>query len=403
MAAFEYRAQDAAGRQLKGVLEGDSARQVRQQLRELGLMPLAVEQVRQQTRRAGWWQQRQQIGGADLALFTRQMATLVRAGVPLDEALNALAQQAEKGRIKGMVLAVRARVLEGHGLAAALAEYPRVFDEMYRATVAAGEQSGRLDVVLERLADYAEGSQQIGQKVMLALLYPLILSLVALAAVMFLLAYVVPQVVEVFTGMGQELPWLTRAMIAVSDFIRGWWAILLLMVVAAAAAFSSLMRVPAARYRWHQLILRTPLVGRLVRGVNIARFARTLSMLVASSVPMLDALRIASQVVELLPLRGVVDQAVVRVREGGSLNSALAEGRQFPPMMLHLIANGEMSGKLEQMLDRAAEAQERELESLRGALLGVFEPLVILMMGGIVLVIVLAILLPILDLNQLVH
>lgn len=404
MAAFEFVALDQAGRQQKGVLEGDSARQVRQQLRDRHWTPLDVVQVRQlQGHASGWMKRRQHISATDLALFTRQLATLVRSAVPLDEALNALAQQTDKQRIKSLVLAVRARVTEGHGLSAALAEYPGVFSTMYRATVAAGEQSGHLDVVLERLADYAENSQMIGQKVMLALLYPVILSLVAMVAVMFLLAYVVPQVVEVFAGMGQQLPLLTRILISISDFIRQWWMALLLLVLIALVSGYNLMRVPKFRFAWHVMILRLPLVARLVRGVNIARFARTFGMLVASNVPVLEALQISGQVMSNLPLRERVELATRRVREGASLHTALQGGGEFPPMMLHLIANGELSGKLEQMLERAAEAQERELETLRAALLGIFEPLVILVMGGLVLVIVLAILLPILDLNQLVH
>ncbi|MGE0080922.1 MAG: type II secretion system inner membrane protein GspF [Thiohalomonadaceae bacterium] len=403
MGAFEYTALDARGRESKGVMEGDTARQVRQQLREQGMVPLAVQAVvEREGKRVGGLGSRRGIGATDLALVTRQLATLVRSGLPLEEALRTVARQTEKARIKSMILAVRSRVTEGHPLAVGLGEFPRAFPELYRATVAAGEQSGHLEAVLDRLADYAEKRQQLRQKVQLALFYPALLTLMAVVVTVGLLTYVVPEVVQVFEGIGQELPWLTRSLIAVSDFLRAWGLWLLLGIVLAVIAVNRILRAPAQRWRFHALLHRLPLIGRLQRGVNTARFARTLSILAASGVPVLEALRIAAQVLSSLPMRDSVEDAAARVREGSSLFAALEKGGYFPPMTLHLIASGESSGRLEEMLERAAENQERELETTIAAVMGLFEPLLILAMGGMVLVIVLAILLPIFDLNQLV-
>jgi general secretion pathway protein F len=403
MGAFEYSALDTRGRESKGVMEGDTARQVRQQLREQGLVPLAVAPVvERESKSGGSLSSRRGISATDLALVTRQLATLVRSGLPLEESLRTVARQTEKARIKSMILAVRSRVTEGHPLAVGLGEFPRAFPELYRATVAAGEQSGHLDAVLERLADYTESRQQLRQKIQLALFYPALLTLMALLVTVGLLTYVVPEVVRVFEGIGQQLPFITRALIAVSDFLRDYGLWLLLGIVLAGVGVRRTLRIPAQRWRFDALTHRLPLVGRLKRGVNTARFARTLSILAASGVPVLEALRIAAQVLSSLPMRASVEDAAARVREGSSLFAALERGGYFPPMTLHLIASGESSGKLEEMLERAAENQERELETTIAAIMGLFEPLLILTMGAMVLVIVLAILMPIFDLNQLV-
>lgn len=402
MGAFEYSVLDSRGRQRKGVMEGDNARQIRQLLREQGYAPLTVEEVARREARGGF-ALRRGIGATDLALITRQLATLVRSALPLEEALQTVARQSERPRLKSMLLAVRARVMEGHSLAAGLGEFPHVFPELYRSTVAAGEQSGHLDVVLERLADYTENRQQMRQKIMLALFYPAILTLVALGVTIALLTYVVPEVVQVFANIGQQLPWLTRALIAVSDFLRGYGLWLLAALVLLFVLGGYLLRSPEIRHRFHALLLRLPLLARLVRGLNAARFARTFSILAASGVPVLEGLRISAEVLSSLPMRAAVEGAAERVREGASISSALEASGHFPPMMLHLIASGEASGKLESMLERAAANQERELETLIAALMGLFEPLLILTMGAMVLVIVLAILLPIFELNQLVQ
>ena len=406
MGAFEYTALDNGGKERKGVMEGDTLRHIRQSLREQGLVPLSVEEVQKRetasTRKSGFFHRRVRISATDLALITRQLATLVRSSLPVEEALRAVSQQTEKSQIKSMMVAVRSRVMEGHGLASALGDFPHVFPELYRATVSAGEQSGHLNIVLDRLADYTESRHQLNQKMMLALIYPVLLTLVAVGVVIGMLTYVVPQVVQVFTNVGQKLPVLTIGLIAVSDFLRDYGVFLLILLLAAIGIFNYLLRFQAARFRYHQILLKLPLVGRLVRGLDTARFARTFSILTASGVPVLDGLRISAQVVSNLPMRGAIEKAAKRVREGSNLNTALEASGYFPPMTLHLIASGEASGNLEEMLERAAISQESEMDTLRGALLGIFEPMIILVMGGIVLIIVLAILLPIFDLNQLV-
>lgn len=405
MGAFEYTVLDASGREKKGVIEGDAPRQVRQQLREQGLVPLEVQEVAQhETRsRKKFSLFKRGISATDLALITRQLATLVRAALPLEECLRAVSQQTERSRLKSMLLAVRSRVMEGHTLAAGLGDFTHVFPEIYRTTVEAGEQAGHLERVLERLADYTENRQQMRQKIQLAVFYPAMLTAVAILVVGGLMTYVVPQVVQVFDNIGQNLPPLTRGLISVSDFMREYGVLLLLSIIGVLVIFSWLLRNEDYRRRYHRFQLSLPLVGRLVRGMNTGRFARTFSILTASGVAVLEALRISAQVVSNLPMREAVDEAAARVREGASISSALERSGYFPPMTVHLIASGESSGKLEEMLERAAINQEREIETLVAALLGLFEPLLILFMGGVVLIIVLAILLPIFDLNQLVQ
>ncbi|MGB5606455.1 MAG: type II secretion system inner membrane protein GspF, partial [Gammaproteobacteria bacterium] len=401
----EYTALDVKGREKKGVIEGDAPRQVRQQLREQGWVPIEVQEVAQRETRSHTRPALLQrgISATDLALITRQLATLVRAGLPLEECLRAVSQQTDRARLKSMLLAVRSRVMEGHTLAAGLSDFRHVFPELYRTTVEAGEQSGHLERVLERLADYTEGRQQMRQKIQLAVFYPAMLTLVAILVVGGLMTYVVPQVVQVFDNIGQELPPLTRGLIATSDFLRESGTTILLLLILSGVAIGYLLRNPGNRRRFHLLLLGIPLVGRLERGLNTGRFARTFSILTASGVPVLEAMRISAQVMSNLPMRGAVDEAAARVREGASIASALERSGYFPPMTVHLIASGESSGKLEDMLERAAINQEREIETLIAALLGLFEPLLILFMGGVVLIIVLAILLPIFDLNQLVQ
>jgi len=403
--AFQYSALDSRGRSRKGLIEADTPRLARQALREQGLHPLGIEEVASQERRRGrqWWSGRVRVNATDLALITRQLATLVGSGLPLEEALGAVARQAERTRLSGLLLAVRTRVLEGHTLATALGDFPQVFPELYRATVAAGEQSGHLDVVFERLADYTEARQQMRQKVGLALFYPALLTGVAVLIVAGLLTYVVPQVVQVFSSLNQQLPALTRGLIAVSDFLRQYGVVLLLAVAAGAIGWRYALRRVGFRRRVQQTLLKLPLLAPLTRGANTARFARTFSILMASGVPVLEALRISAQVLGNLPMREAVEQATARVKEGASLHKALGNSGYFPPMTVQLIASGESSGRLESMLERAAVQQERETETLIAALLGIFEPMLILVMGGVVLVIVLAILLPIFDLNQLVR
>ena len=405
MGAFEYTALDASGRERKGVIEGDAPRQVRQQLREKGLTPLDLQEVAERETRTSksFSLFKRGVSATDLALITRQLATLVKAALPLEECLRAVSQQTDRARLKSMLMAVRSRVMEGHTLAAGLGDFKHVFPELYRTTVEAGEQSGHLDRVLERLADYTENRQQMRQKIQLAVFYPALLTIVAILVVGGLMTFVVPQVVQVFDNIGQNLPPLTRGLIATSDFLRSNGIWIILAIAAGLALFSWMLRNDDFKRAWHRTQLSMPLIGRLVRGMNTGRFARTFSILTASGVSVLEALRISAQVVSNLPMRDAVEEASARVREGASIAAALEKSGYFPPMTVHLIASGEASGKLEEMLERSAINQEREIETMIAALLGLFEPLLILVMGGVVLVIVLAILLPIFDLNQLVQ
>jgi general secretion pathway protein F len=400
MPAFAYQALDIAGKTQRGVLQGDTARAVRGVLRERGLSPLSVDEVREASSRGTF--ARRGLGGAQLALLTRQLATLIGAGLPIDEALGALSEQAENERQRALTVSLRARVMEGAGLAQAMAEFPDAFPEIFRATVAAGEQSGRLDEVLHKLADYAESRDALSQRILAALAYPLLLTLVAVAVVSGLLTWVVPQIVGVFQNLHQTLPLATRVLIALSAFLRGWgWLILLALVAAAIGARVSL-RSEALRFRWHALLLRLPLVGRLTRAANTARATRTLALLAGSAVPLLDALGIAAQVVANLPMREALRRAAFKVREGSGFARALGESGQFPPVALRLIASGERSGELPRMLEEAASEQQRELDRWLTALTALLGPAVIVGVGAIVLFIVLAILLPIFNLNQMV-
>ena len=404
MGAFEYTALDAAGKERKGILEGDTPRHIRQLLREQQLLPVAVAEVAQkEAKRQRSFSLMRRVSAADLALFTRQLATLVRAGLPLEESLLAVSQQTEKPRVQSIVLGVRARVMEGHTLADGFAEFPRIFPEIYRATVAAGEQAGHLDNVLERLADYTESRDQLRQKVVAAMLYPIVLTVLCFAIVSALLVFVVPQVVAVFESSKAKLPLMTQMLIATSSFLRAYGIYLLIGIVLAGVLFRRWLRNPDARRRFHRLQLRLPLVGKLARGFNTARFTRTFSILSASAVPVLEALRIAGEVVTNLPMRDAVAEAAARVREGAPIGRSLAASRLFPPMTIHLISSGESSGELEGMLERAAISQERELDGLLAALVGLLGPVLIVCMGLFVMGIVFAMLLPIFELNQLIH
>jgi len=404
MGAFEYTALDQKGRDKKGIIEGDSARLVRQQLREQNLVPLNVEEVKKQQAKdkSRSFSFNQRITTTELALLTRQLATLARSGIPLDEATATVARQSIKPRVKKLLLGVRAKILEGHTLADGLRDYPHIFTEMYCATVAAGEQSGHLDVVLERLADYSEQRQQLQQRLKLALIYPVILTVMSILVVGGLLTYVVPEVIKVFSDTGQQLPGLTVALIAVSEFMQDWFVYLLLAALFGFIIFKKLLQQAAFKKRYHQFLLKLPILGNVVLGGNSAQFARTLSILAASGVPILEAMRIAVKVMDNIPMREAVEEASQQVSEGSSLSATLEKSGYFNPMLINLIASGEATGQLEQMLERAAINQERELETTMAMLMGLLEPLLIVIMGGVVLVIVLAILLPVLDLNQLV-
>jgi general secretion pathway protein F len=405
MSGFEYSALDPTGRETRGVIEADTERHARSLLRERGLAPLAVEGIRSAAAQSRLSERfsRPGLSRGGLALLTRQFATLVRAGLTIEECLNVLIEQSDSARARRLLAAVRARVLEGQSLSRGLADYPDSFPQIYRAMVEAGEHSGRLGDVLERLADYTESRESLRDKVIIAFIYPALVTVVALAVVGLLLVYVVPQVTRVFANLGQALPLVTRMLIAMSNFVRASGAFVLAALVGAFVAANFLLRNEARRQRWHRWLLRLPLVGRLIRGVNAARFADTLGILTASGVPLLASLQSAAAVLTNLPMRAAVDEAVRRVREGGALAPSLGAAKLFPPLVIHLIASGEATGRLDTMLARAAEAQARELENWIRGLTALLEPLLILAMGMVVLFVVVAILLPIFEMNQLVR
>lgn len=405
MPAFRFEAATAAGRIERGVLDADSARGARSLLRERGLTPVSVAPVDTASAQGG---ASRVLGGrlrdADLALATRQLASLLSARLPLERALSAVVEQAERPVVRERFAAVRSEVVGGQTLADSLAKFPRDFPEVYRALVAAGEQSGDLGLVMSRLADYVESRTALAQRVKLAFTYPVIVTLVAVAVIVALLTYVVPQVVGVFTQTKQKLPLLTVMLIAVSDFVRQWgWLLALLMAGAVLVVRSMLRSSPTLRLAWHTRLLDVPLFGRLIRGVNTARFASTLAILTASGVPLIRALDAGARTLTNDALRANVDDAISRVREGAGLSRSLAAGGHFPPVMIHMIASGEATGELPQMLERTAQTLSGEVERRTLALTSLLEPLLILVMGGVVLMIVLAVLLPIIEINQLVR
>ncbi len=406
MGAFAYTAVDPAGRQLKGLIEGDTARHVRSLLRERQLLPITVEEVAAQEsrrQRKPGFTLRGGVSASELSLLTRQLSTLVRAGLPLEEALLAVSEQTERPRIQSILLGVRAKVMEGHTLATGLSDFPRVFPEIYRATVSAGEQSGHLDAVLERLAEYTESREVMRQKVLGAMLYPIVLTVMCFGIVSILLTYVVPKVVDVFEANHAKLPLATQILVGLSGGLRDYGLWLLAGIAALGVIAWRALQTTATRRRYHRALLRLPVFGRVLRGFNTARFTRTLSILTASAVPVLDSLRISSEVITNLPMRDAVTDAAARVREGAPIGRSLAQSRLFPPMTIHLISSGESSGELQAMLERAALNQERELEGLLSAMVGLLGPLLIVGMGLFVMGIVFAMLLPIFEMNSLIH
>lgn len=402
MAAFEFKALDQKGRQQKGVMEADSARQIRQQLRDKGWVPLSVEMTVEKKSSSGFFQSRRSISVKDLALLTRQVATLIQAGIAVEETLSAVASQSEKPAIRSMMLAVRAKVLEGYTLADSLGEFPGAFPHLYRSTVAAGEHAGHLDLVLNRLADYTESRQQARQKIQLAAIYPVILSVVAISIVVFLLTYVVPDIIEVFINNGQELPPLTQALLACSDFLADWGGLIIALLFVLFVGFRFMLRQDGFRMAYHKKLLQMPFIKRMSRGTNTSQFASTLSILNSSGVPLVDAMRISSEVLGNDCMKAALMSSAQMVSEGASLYKSLEQTGYFPPMMIHMIASGESSGELDQMLERTANHQESELQGLIETIVGLFEPLMLLFMGGVVLIIVLAIMLPILNMSNLV-
>ena len=404
MTAFEYTALNARGKRKKGVLEADNMRQIRQLLRDQGLVPLGVDVAAQSGPRSGrqpLFSWSRGLSGLDLVLITRQLATLVGAGLPIEEALNAVARQSEKQHVIALIMGVRSRVLEGRSLASSLGDFPSSFNALYCSSVAAGEQSGYLDRVLDNLAGYIERQFESRRDVEMALMYPIILFALALLIVGALMVYVVPDMVRVLENMGRELPLITRFLIGASEFAQSWWWTILLGATATTLGIRSLLRQETPRLAWDRRKLGLPLVKRITRSGNAARYANTLSILNGSGVPLVEAMGIASEVVSNAWLRRRLAEATRRVSEGTSLRVGLDCVGYFPPMLLHMVASGESSGELDAMLDRVALYQQAEVERIVTTLVTLLQPLMLLLMGGLVMFIVMAVLLPILNMNQL--
>ncbi|MCL5767164.1 type II secretion system inner membrane protein GspF [Acinetobacter sp. ANC5681] len=401
MPAYQFTALDASGKQHKGVLEGDSARQIRQQLRDKAWTPIAVDAVEQKDKQQqrSWF--KKSFSAYDLALMTRQLSVLVAAGIPLEEALRAVSKQSEKSHVQNLLIAVRSKVLEGHSLAKSMQQSGR-FPELYIATVAAGERSGHLDLILDQLSDYTENRFAMQKKIQGAMIYPIVLMLMSFGIVMGLMTYVVPEIVKTFEQSKEALPWITVVLMKASTFIRHTWIAMLILAVIAIILFTRFLRTTAGHYAFDRLTLKLPLFGKLSRGINAARFASTLSILTRSGVPLVEALRIGAEVSNNWVIRDAIEVAMERVTEGGNLATQLERCGYFPPMMVQMIRSGEASGELDRMLDRASTMQDREVTTFISTLLALLEPLMLIFMAAIVLVIVIAVMLPIINMNNMI-
>jgi len=405
MPAFHYTAINTVGTKQKGIIEAESSKHARQLLREKNLTPLTITTAHgKNLKRSKSFlkiSRRQSISAKELALITRQMAVLLSAGLPVEEVLGAVAEQTDKSKNKALVLSVRSKVVEGHSFATALREFPDCFSNLYCSTVAAGEKSGHLDIVLQRLADYTEQQYEVRQKITHALIYPSIMILVAISIVGFLLEYVVPKMVAVFNNVGQQLPLMTQVLINISDNVKNYGFYFLLCLIVIIFIFRYRIKKSIAfREKIHRSILRLPIIGNAIKVINTARFSRTFAILSSAGVSILEAMNISAALITNLPIRYSVEESVKRVREGASIHLALKQTTYFPPMSIHLIGSGESSGQLENMLERAANNQDTEISRLIETSLALFEPAIILIMGAIVLFIVLAVLLPIFQLDQ---
>src|SRR5512135_44673 len=406
MAAFHYNALDASGKPSNGMIEADSARLARAQLRESGLFVVELDALSDTSTQKGARSFnlpfRKRVPLSEVSLMLRQLATLLEAGLPLEQALAVLIEQGKNPAMRQVIAALRSEVLAGSTLARAMEKHRDTFPEIHRALIRAGEESGELATVMDKLASYSEGQQALQQKIGLAMVYPAIVIFVAVLVVGGLLIFVVPPVVEVFQQTKQELPLLTRALILISNFFAAAWLYVIAALVLSGIAAQRALQNESIRHQFHLKLLRLPIVGKLIRGSNTARMASTLSILVGSGVGLLTALNAACGVVNNLPMRRALEDAATKVREGVTLSRALAASGLFPPVLVHLIASGEQSGRLDTMLDRVARQQTQEVSGFTTALTSILEPLLILFMGAVVLLIVLAILLPIIQMNQMV-
>ncbi len=399
MPAYQYKAMDAQGKSQQGILEADSARQIRQQLRDKSLLPIEVTPVQRQTvgQRRGW---QKGLSAYDLALVTRQLSVLLAAAIPIEQALQAVAKQSEKPHVKALMMAVRGKVLEGYSLATALQEAGN-FPAIYIATIAAGERSGYLDLILNQLADYTENRFAMQKKIQGALVYPIILLVMAISVVVGLMTFVVPKIVKVFEQSEQALPWITQVVLGASNLLTQWWWLILALILGAFIMLVKFIKTSAGRASFDGLVLRMPIFGKLSRSLNASRFASTLSILVRSGVPLVEALAIGGAVTTNVHIKQRIEQATEKVTEGASLSSQLERTNYFPPMMVQMIKSGENSGELDNMLTRAADMQQNEATNMISTLLSLLEPLMLVLMGVIVMTIVMAVMLPIVNMNDL--
>ena len=399
MAVYDYQAIGADGKRTSGVITADSARAARKELRLRQLSPLDVSESRKKVSQATASGHDQKLSGGDLVVATRQLALLVKAGTPVEEAIGSVAAEAEKPATRKVFMGVRSAITDGYSVSEALNSAPRAFPAFYRAVVSAGQASGRLDEVLERLATHLEKSRKMKNKILSALIYPIVLSVIALIVVTLLMIFVVPAIVEQFDTLGQELPWLTEAVIAVSTFLRQWGIAVLIAALAVGWAFRRLMRAEAAREARDRFLLSLPVVGRLARGVAAASFARTFATLSGSGAPVPECLGAARNANGNAVFRRAVASVRRKVEEGSTLARAMRAEAVFPPMLLHMVASGERGGDLAGMMERAAEYLEDEFDNASTVALGLLEPVMIVFLAGIVALIVLSIMLPILQIN----
>ncbi len=406
MPAYRYEAVDALGASSKGVVNAESPRAARSDLRARGLVPLVIDLITGDSTAQGSMLARRfgdKLSTTELALFTRQLASLLEAKLPLEQAFSALLEQAERSYLRDLIASIRVEVMGGASLSDAMSRHPRDFADIYRALVASGEHIGQLSGVLSRLADFVERRNALIQKVRLAFTYPAIVTAVAFAIVIFLLTYVVPQIVSVFANTKQQLPFLTVAMLATSSFVRHWGWLVALLIVLAFVIWRRSLNDPAVKMRWHRWLLTAPLYGRFERSLNTSRFASTLAITISSGVPILRALQTSRDTLSNMAMREQVEDATASVREGVSLARALSAHPHFPPMLIHMIRAGEVTGELPAMLNRASQMQEQDLERRALTIASLLEPVLILAMGVVVLLIVLAVLMPIIEINQLVR
>lgn len=406
MAAFRFEAFNQQGKTSQGVVEADSLRLARVRLRDMGLTPIKVDPLSEQVDRQKSYIllfKRSRVSNYDQSQVTRQLSTLLNAGLNVEQSLAAIAEQIEKSELKEILLNIRADVMAGNSLSHAMGNYPDVFSEVYCAIVNAGEQSGELPNILDRLASYTESRHQLTQKVIAALVYPILVTLTSILVVGGLLIYVVPQIVTVFEQSKQSLPFLTVAMIFVSDVLRTTWIYLILVIASGLYFFNKSLRNDSLRSKFHLSLLKIPLLGSLILSVNTARFAKTLSILVGSGVSIILALNAASKATAFLPMREAIQEAIKSVKDGGALSSSLKSSKLFPPILIHLIANAEQTGNLDKMLDSAASQQENEVNNKISILTSILEPALIIVMGVMVMAIVLAVMLPIIQINQIIR